>query len=302
MTAGSYRYERAGFSIESQWPLPGQMPARSDTAPFGQLSIRRGPVPDALPGGVQVDPITQAAPGVLLLKHPSAGGFIARDGREILVQPAGADLGDLCPYVLSSGFAAICIQRGLLLLHASAVAIGDGAVAFAGPKGAGKSTLLGAFVGAGHAALADDMSLIETRSDQTAHLWAVPGYLRLWPDSVQALGLEDRPASSGTFRLGQAAAVARHHRSRWRQAAFRNFHADSRRIGRCPDRADRNRRRHRRAGRPVVSPALHSSARPDRYSNSANWQNRCRHGDIPDQSPRALRSPADHDRRGSTDG
>jgi energy-coupling factor transporter ATP-binding protein EcfA2 len=180
------------------------MPARSDTAPFGQLSIRRGPVPDALPGGVQVDPITQAAPGLLLLKHPSAGGFIVRNGREILVQPAGADLGDLCPYVLSSGFAAICIQRGLLLLHASAVAIGSGAVAFTGPKGAGKSTLLGAFVGAGHAALADDMSLIETRSDQTAHLWAVPGYLRLWPDSVQALGLEDRPASpelSGSAKL-----------------------------------------------------------------------------------------------------
>jgi hypothetical protein len=190
-----YRYERAGLLIESEWSLPGLRAARADSAPLGQLSIRRGPVPQALEGSVRVDAITQAAPGALLLKHPSAGGFIAREGREILVEPAAADLGDLCPFVLSSGFAAICIQRGLLLLHASAVAIGDGAVAFAGPRGVGKSTLLAAFVAAGHTAIADDLSLIEAGADLPVRLWAAPGYLRLWPDSVRALGFDDRPAS-----------------------------------------------------------------------------------------------------------
>jgi hypothetical protein len=80
-------------------------------------------------------------------------------------------------------------------LHASAVAIGDGAVVFAGPRGAGKSTLLGAFVAAGYNAMADDMSLIEAGVDRPARLWAAPGYLRLWPDSVRGLGFENRPAS-----------------------------------------------------------------------------------------------------------
>ncbi len=194
LAAATYRYDRAGLVIESEWALPDLMPAKDNTALLGQVSIRRGPVPQALPGGVQVDPITQAVPGALLLRHPSAGGFIAREGREILVEPIDADLGDLCPYVLSSGFAAICIQRGLVLLHASAVAIGDGAVAFAGPKGAGKSTLLGAFVAAGHAAIADDLALIEAGRDQPPRLWAAPGCLRLWPDSVRALGFGAWPA------------------------------------------------------------------------------------------------------------
>jgi energy-coupling factor transporter ATP-binding protein EcfA2 len=150
-------------------------------------------VPSELPGGVSVDPITQAAPGLLLLKHPSAGRLLAREGREIVVEPVTDDLGDLRPYVLSSGFAAICIQQGLVLLHASAVAIDGHAVAFAGPSGAGKSTLLGAFVAAGHSAIADDLSLIEPGAEGPARIWAAPGYLRLWPDSVRALGFNDRP-------------------------------------------------------------------------------------------------------------
>ena len=189
-----YRYERAGLLIESEWSLPGLMAARANCAPLGQLSIRRGRVPQTLPGSVCVDPITQATPGLLLLKHPSAGRLLAREGREIIAEPTTDDLGDLRPFVLSSGFGAICIQQDLVLLHASAVAIGSGAVAFAGPSGAGKSTLLGAFVAAGHTAIADDLSLIEPGPEQTARLRAAPGYLRLWPDSVRALGFEDRPA------------------------------------------------------------------------------------------------------------
>lgn len=189
-----YRYQRAGLLIESEWSLPGLMAPRADGAALGRLSIRRGPVPRTLPGGVRVDPITQAAPGLLLLQHPSVGRFLAREGREIIVEPVADDLGDLGPFVLSSGFAAICIQRGLVLLHASAVAIDGEAIAFAGPSGAGKSTLLGAFVAAGHTAIADDVSFIEAGALPPARLWAAPGFLRLWPDSIRALGLDDRPA------------------------------------------------------------------------------------------------------------
>jgi hypothetical protein len=195
MTAMLYRYERAGLLMESDWSLPGLMAARANGAPVAQLSIRRGRVPQTLRGGVCVDRITQAAPGFLLLKHPSAGRLLVREGREIVAEPVADDLGDLCPFVLSSGFAAICIQRDLLLLHASAVAIGGHAVVFAGPSGAGKSTLLGAFVAAGHAAIADDLSLVEIGAEPPAQIRAAPGYLRLWPDSVRALGLANWPAS-----------------------------------------------------------------------------------------------------------
>jgi len=204
LTGTPYRYERAGFLIESDWPLPGLNEPHGVTAPIGRLRIRRDTVPKILPEGVFIDAMTQAARGCLLFHHRGVGRFLAYEGREIIVDPAGDDLGYLLPFVLGSGFAAICIQSGLVLLHASAVAIGDNAVAFAGPSGAGKSTLLAACVAAGLRPLADDVSLIEPVPKQPARIWATPGYLRLWPDSVQALGLVEKsvgPELAGSAKL-----------------------------------------------------------------------------------------------------
>ena len=48
-------------------------------------------------------------------------------------------------------------QRGELLLHASAVPIGDGVVAFTAPPGAGKSTLAASFALAGYPLCSDDV-------------------------------------------------------------------------------------------------------------------------------------------------
>ena len=174
--------------------MPGLTQAASATAPLGHLSIRRGAVPQTLSSGVRVDRDTEAAPGLLLFNHPKIGRFLARDGREIVVEPTTRGLGDLMPFVMSSGFAAICIQRSLVLLHASAVAIKGNAIAFAGPRGAGKSTLLGAFIAAGYTGIADDLSLIEPIAEQPPRIWPVPGYLRLWPNSARALGLDERSA------------------------------------------------------------------------------------------------------------
>jgi hypothetical protein len=189
MSTGPYRYTRGGLLIESDWPLRGVAAAAPALAGLGYFSIRRGAVPDLLPGGVVVDSITQAAPGQLLLVHPKAGRFLARAGGEILVEPVGEDLGDLETFILGSGFAAICIQKGLVVLHASAIEVDGCAIAFAGASGAGKSTLLGALVAAGYAPIADDLSLIQFNTDLRPHIFPAVGYLRLWPDSVNALGL-----------------------------------------------------------------------------------------------------------------
>jgi hypothetical protein len=71
-------------------------------------------------------------------------------------------------------------------LHASAVLIDGGAVAFAGKTGSGKSTLGGSFATNGHALITDDCLLWQPGPNGT---YAVPTYpsLRLWADAANAL-------------------------------------------------------------------------------------------------------------------
>jgi hypothetical protein len=81
---------------------------------------------------------------------------------------------------------AVC-HEGRMVVHASAVGLGDGrAVAFTGVSGRGKSTLAAAFLRAGHRLLSDDCLLLENVSGRVCALPAY-GSLRLWEDSADAL-------------------------------------------------------------------------------------------------------------------
>ena len=76
---------------------------------------------------------------------------------------------------------------GALVLHASAVSVDGGAIAFLGPKRAGKSTLATALVRRGARLVTDDMLVVHFHGDAPC---ASPGVqrVRLWPDSARAVG------------------------------------------------------------------------------------------------------------------
>jgi hypothetical protein len=110
---------------------------------------------------------------------------------------------------------------GKLVFHASAVLVGQEAVAFVGMSGQGKSTLAAAFAISGLPFLADDGLVVSERGGQ---FWVESGLnsVRLWDDSVEALqtGLSqpapgismtskarfianaDMPHQRGHYRLG----------------------------------------------------------------------------------------------------
>ncbi|MBL0244850.1 MAG: hypothetical protein IPQ22_12960 [Rhodoferax sp.] len=77
-------------------------------------------------------------------------------------------------------------RQGMLVLHASAVEIGDSAVAFIGASGMGKSTLAASFATNGFRFLTDDGLLLEPRQDACYVLPSHPS-IRLWDDSQDAL-------------------------------------------------------------------------------------------------------------------
>jgi hypothetical protein len=118
------------------------------------------------------------------------GKFLVRGGREVIVDPnPGADERAVRLCLLGPIVALVLHQQGRLILHASAVALGDDAIAFLGGQGWGKSTLAAAFHVRGYRVLADDVTAIQTDS---AVPMALPGFpqIKLWPNSIVALGAD----------------------------------------------------------------------------------------------------------------
>jgi hypothetical protein len=180
------RYAAYGLAIQSAMPLP-ELPATEGTP---DVRIALGPV-DGLPR--EAREAERYASGDLHTCHVfirDIGTCLVRDGREMVVEPAPAvEARVLRLLVLGPGLAMVVRQRGRLLLHASAVAIGESAVAFLGGPGWGKSTVAEAFHAAGHRVVDDDVLAADT--DGTVPL-AIPGFprLKLYPDVAAHFGAD----------------------------------------------------------------------------------------------------------------
>ena len=111
-----------------------------------------------------------------------------RGGREIVVDPVpGVEEALLRLVILGPVLGALLQQRGQLVLHGSAVAIADGAVAFLGDKGWGKSTVAAALYSRGYGIVADDITAVDV---STGCPMVQPGFpqLKIWPDTAVSLG------------------------------------------------------------------------------------------------------------------
>lgn len=122
------------------------------------------------------------------LRYSDRTEFVVdRQGRQIWarwVEPL--TLEDTATYLLGPVLGFVLRLRGTICLHASAVVVGKGAIAFLGRPGAGKSTLAAAFARLGYPILADDIVALRDRDRQ---FYVRPGYprLRLWSESAIAL-------------------------------------------------------------------------------------------------------------------
>ena len=117
---------------------------------------------DPVPAAVEV------SAGVVRLAWPGVGRFRVRQGRDVLIHPAGdADEQVLRLFLLGPVLAVLLHQRGRLVLHASGVALDGCAVAFLGGSGWGKSTLAGLLHRRGHRFLTDDVLPVDVERGRT---------------------------------------------------------------------------------------------------------------------------------------
>jgi len=90
--------------------------------------------------------------------------------------------------VLGPALAVVLHQRKMLALHAAAVELNGGAIAFVGGPGSGKSTLAAVFYKRGYGIITDDVTAIHP--DKENNPLVFPGFpqLKLWPEAVTSLG------------------------------------------------------------------------------------------------------------------
>jgi hypothetical protein len=100
--------------------------------------------------------------------------------------PESLSLESAASYLLGPVLGLLLRLRGVVGLHASAVAFENQTVAFVGSAGAGKSTTAAAFAKQGFGILSDDIVALE---ESNVGFFVLPAYphLCLWPDSVKAL-------------------------------------------------------------------------------------------------------------------
>jgi hypothetical protein len=198
--APAYGHAACGLRLLATGPVPGL--ARADGDGPWDVVVHLGSLPPTAdsPGErlhVSADRDEQGRP-LLVVRALAGDGFLMRyaDGTEFVVDPTGErvwarwpspwTLDDAATYLVGPVLAFVLRRRGITALHASAVALGERAVALVGPAGAGKSTLAAAFARNGYPVLADDVVALARRHGAFV---VEPGSprIRLWPEAVEAL-------------------------------------------------------------------------------------------------------------------
>jgi hypothetical protein len=179
-------YRIGPFRYVTELLLP-ELPAGTP----GGVAVRilLGKAPAGLAAPLAAAPSYEASEQEFLLRIPGVATYYAHDGSEIVVDPeAGAPEIDLRSYLMGSLFAVICHQRGLLPLHASAIATPQGAVAFLGSSGAGKSSIAAFLARRGHRILADDICVVDPAAPRHKRVLPVAPWLKLWETTLEAMG------------------------------------------------------------------------------------------------------------------
>ncbi len=185
------------FASEIDLPWPG---AASGGEP--DVLIRSGAVPCSLKSPADQAACWQTAPeGVLLDVDGVARCLVSDSGRQVRVALA-RDGADLFACVLDSVLAACLQMRGILPLHASAVATAQGAVLLAGQVGSGKSTLAAALIDLGYSLLADGIVAVAPGDGGTPRALAGFPCLRLWTGAMRLLAPSWKDAAKAPVREG----------------------------------------------------------------------------------------------------
>ncbi|HEY9632635.1 MAG TPA: hypothetical protein V6D14_04470 [Coleofasciculaceae cyanobacterium] len=181
-------YSTYGLRIKSFMPLPELLPA---TELEWDISIDVGST-DCIPVEVLGKQwYLKITPTQAVLYLPGLVTFVVCEGLRILIDAApDADEDLVRAYLVGMVMGIVLFQRGLSVLHASAVEVNGCSVAFMGNSGQGKSSLAAALQRQGYALRNDDVTPVSLNGDLAI---AYPGFPQMKLSSESAAVLEYSP-------------------------------------------------------------------------------------------------------------
>ncbi len=140
------------------------------------MVIRYGENYQPLEEATGVDFFFAVGPKEALFHYRNLALFTIRRGCEIAVSPVveGYDSDLLANTLIGTPMGIILLQRGFLVLHASAVEINGKIACFLGVSGSGKSTTVLSLIRTGHKLVSDDVVAIDASFFPTREV--LPGY------------------------------------------------------------------------------------------------------------------------------
>lgn len=166
-----HSYNVFGLSLASAIPITALAPGDPQATP--DITLKKGPVSGTVDQGY-----FDAVPNSVLVVPQPGLKFLAEGGDRITLDDDGsAHPGEIELYLLGTVLSAIAWQRGLYVLHANAIDMGDHAIAIAGDAGAGKSTTAAAFYKAGFPILTDDTCPLDWKAEGGP--FVQPSYCRI---------------------------------------------------------------------------------------------------------------------------
>ena len=199
-----YFYKAYGLKISSEIELPEL--SDDESRDLSDLEIRLGEIDAPKLNNTMIHrrgiraSFAKGADDHLFLCWKGVATYEAIEGKILRIHRATEDANLLSLFTVSEALGLILFQRGLFLLHASAVRVGDKAWCFMGSPGAGKSTTAAAFVKTGCELLGDDLTAISF--DEAGEAYVIPAYpqLKIWDNTVNGLNYDKSkllPVSEG---------------------------------------------------------------------------------------------------------
>ncbi|MGB3757359.1 MAG: hypothetical protein WBA07_13445 [Rivularia sp. (in: cyanobacteria)] len=179
-----FSYFAYGLGIHSNISIPEFIPAQVPCDVRINVDSK-AEIPAEVPSNQHYIKITHEE---AIFSNKYVATFVIKNGCEVTAIPVHSVEDSLIRLsIIGTIFAILLYQRGLFVLHGSAVEVDGGAVAFIAPSGWGKSSMTAALHAKGYPLIGDDVVPVSIEGNRMS---VFPGFpqLKLYPQVAETLG------------------------------------------------------------------------------------------------------------------
>lgn len=182
-------YTAFGFNILSEFLLPELIQMQIKESQI-DLIIKKEDLSSIWSKHVKTDTYYYFDDNFCMIRVPNVGIYKIENGNTISVSPfLQVEDDHVRLYILGTCMGIILMQRKILPLHGSCIAIDGKAYAFVGDSGVGKSTLASVFIKRGFKLLTDDVIAVNLSAEHIPVVTPSYPHQKLWQESLDKVGM-----------------------------------------------------------------------------------------------------------------